>query len=75
VVGGHEDCELVEALAARAAEGFGQAAEQHADIAAATAAAESLLGPDTTILVKASRSVGLDRLVRALAASEEAGAC
>ena len=62
-------------LAAKAAEGFGPAAEQHADIGSATAAAETLLGPDATILIKASRSIGLDRLVRALTAAAEAGSC
>jgi UDP-N-acetylmuramoyl-tripeptide--D-alanyl-D-alanine ligase len=62
-------------LAAAAAEAFGAGAECHADIASATPAVAALLGSGVTVLVKASRSVGLDRLVSALSAAAEAKSC
>lgn len=59
------------ALAARAAEGFGAGARRCADVDAAAAALEPLLGPGVTVLVKASRVMGLDRLVASLAAGDD----
>jgi UDP-N-acetylmuramoyl-tripeptide--D-alanyl-D-alanine ligase len=53
-------------LAAEAARAFGAAAQRVADIDAARAAVEPLLGPDVTVLVKGSRVMGLDRLVKTL---------
>ncbi|HEX5048714.1 MAG TPA: cyanophycin synthetase, partial [Gammaproteobacteria bacterium] len=58
----------VGALAAEAGDAFGPAALQLADIDAARAAVEPLLGTGVTVLVKASRVMGLDRLVKALQA-------
>jgi UDP-N-acetylmuramyl pentapeptide synthase len=58
----------VGALAGEAARAFGDEAETCADIEAATAVLSALLGPEVTVLVKASRSMGLERLVAALAA-------
>jgi UDP-N-acetylmuramoyl-tripeptide--D-alanyl-D-alanine ligase len=53
-------------LAAESARAFGVAAQRVADIDAARAALEPLLGPDVTVLVKGSRVMGLDRLVKTL---------
>ncbi len=55
-------------LAGEAATAFGAAAQRFADIEAARAALEPLLAGDTTVLVKGSRVMGLDRLVRMLEA-------
>jgi UDP-N-acetylmuramoyl-tripeptide--D-alanyl-D-alanine ligase len=55
-------------LAAEAAAAFGAAGEGHADIESARRALEPLLAPGVTVLVKGSRVMGLDRLVRLLAA-------
>jgi UDP-N-acetylmuramoyl-tripeptide--D-alanyl-D-alanine ligase len=59
------------ALAAHAAEGFGPAARRCADFEAAAAALEPLLARDVTVVVKASRVMGLDRLVAALATRDD----
>ncbi|MGD8339191.1 MAG: UDP-N-acetylmuramoyl-tripeptide--D-alanyl-D-alanine ligase [Gammaproteobacteria bacterium] len=53
-------------LAAEAAMAFGASASAHTDIEAAAAEVRDMLAPGVTVLVKASRSVGLDRLVAAL---------
>ena len=58
------------ALAREAADAYGEGARAFADHEAARAALEPLLRPGTTVLVKASRVMGLDRLVKALAADE-----
>ena len=65
------------ALAREAADAYGPEARAFADHEAARAALEPLLAPGTTVLVKASRVMGLDRLVKALAAETpgKAGAC
>jgi UDP-N-acetylmuramoyl-tripeptide--D-alanyl-D-alanine ligase len=62
-------------LAGAAAEAFGPQAQQFASIEPATAAVSALLGPDVTVLVKASRSMGLERLVAAVLATGESGEC
>jgi UDP-N-acetylmuramoyl-tripeptide--D-alanyl-D-alanine ligase len=56
----------VGALAAEAAAQFGEASEQVADVEAARALLEPELAAGVTILVKGSRVMGLDRLVKAL---------
>jgi UDP-N-acetylmuramoyl-tripeptide--D-alanyl-D-alanine ligase len=53
-------------LASEAAKAFGAEGRTVADIEAARAAIESSLASDVTVLVKGSRVMGLDRLVRAL---------
>ena len=53
-------------LASEAAAAFGTAGRPVADIAAARAALDPLLASDVTVLVKGSRVMGLDRLVKAL---------
>jgi UDP-N-acetylmuramoyl-tripeptide--D-alanyl-D-alanine ligase len=53
-------------LAAETARAFGPGAQRVADIEAARAALEPLLGKDVTVLVKGSRVMGLDRLVKTL---------
>ena len=55
-------------LAREAAAGYGPEARAFADCEAARAALEPLLAPNVTVLVKGSRVMGLDRLVKALAA-------
>jgi len=65
----------VGALAAHAAEAYGAGSISCKDIAAAEIAVAPMLAPDTTVLVKASRSMGLDRLVSALAAQPEGKPC
>lgn len=67
----------VGALAREAAAAYGASAQGCDDINAAAAAVEPMLDRDTTVLVKASRGIGLDRLVAALAepASAEGSAC
>jgi UDP-N-acetylmuramoyl-tripeptide--D-alanyl-D-alanine ligase len=55
-------------LAGEAARVFGAAGQRVADIDAARAALEPLLGVDVTVLVKGSRVMGLDRLVKTLEA-------
>jgi UDP-N-acetylmuramoyl-tripeptide--D-alanyl-D-alanine ligase len=55
-------------LAGEAARVFGTAGQRVPDIEAARAALEPLLGPDVTVLVKGSRVMGLDRLVKTLEA-------
>jgi UDP-N-acetylmuramoyl-tripeptide--D-alanyl-D-alanine ligase len=62
-------CDLLFAigeLASEAATAFGSAGRRVADIEAARAALDPLLASDTTVLVKGSRVMGLDRLVRTL---------
>lgn len=56
------------ALAAEAASRFGAAGVRCADIDAARAALEPVLGRGVTVLIKASRVMGLERLVKALEA-------
>jgi UDP-N-acetylmuramoyl-tripeptide--D-alanyl-D-alanine ligase len=65
------------ALAREAADAYGPGARAFADHESARAALEPLLAPGTTVLVKASRVMGLDRLVKALAADTpgKAGSC
>jgi UDP-N-acetylmuramoyl-tripeptide--D-alanyl-D-alanine ligase len=53
-------------LAAEAAAAFGENASRSADIETVRALLEPLLGGDVTVLVKGSRVMGLDRLVRTL---------
>ena len=53
-------------LASEAAAAFGTAGHPVADIEAARAALEPLLASDVTVLIKGSRVMGLDRLVRTL---------
>jgi len=53
-------------LAAEAATAFGAAGRLVADIEAARAALDPLLASDATVLVKGSRVMGLDRLVKTL---------
>ena len=55
-------------LASEAASAYGAGAQAVPDWQSARAAIEPLLGSSTTVLVKASRVMGLDRLVKALAA-------
>ena len=62
-------------LAARAAEGFGAGAERFATLEAAAPQLIERLGSGVTVLVKASRSMGLDRLVALLAEPKEGGSC
>jgi len=55
-------------LAAHAAAAFGTGAVACTELAQAIDAAGALLGPDLTVLVKGSRSAGMERVVQALAA-------
>ncbi len=55
-------------LAAHAAAAFGAGAVACTELAQAIDAAGALLGPDLTVLVKGSRSAGMERVVQALAA-------
>ncbi|HLF12365.1 MAG TPA: UDP-N-acetylmuramoyl-tripeptide--D-alanyl-D-alanine ligase [Gammaproteobacteria bacterium] len=55
-------------LAAHAAEAFGASRQSFADIESARTALEPLLTRDVTVLIKGSRVMGLDRLVKALEA-------
>jgi UDP-N-acetylmuramoyl-tripeptide--D-alanyl-D-alanine ligase len=55
-------------LASEAAEAFGTAGRRVADVEAARSALEPLLAADVTVLVKGSRVMALDRLVKALEA-------
>jgi UDP-N-acetylmuramoyl-tripeptide--D-alanyl-D-alanine ligase len=62
-------CDLLFAigdLAGEAAAAFGAASRRIADIDAAHAMLAPLLGDDVTVLIKGSRVMGLDRLVRTL---------
>jgi len=64
-------CDLLFAigdLAGKAAAAFGAGGRPVADIEAARAALDPLLASDVTVLVKGSRVMGLDRLVRTLEA-------
>jgi UDP-N-acetylmuramoyl-tripeptide--D-alanyl-D-alanine ligase len=64
-------CDLLFAigsLASEAAEAFGTAGRRVADVEAARSALEPLLAADVTVLVKGSRVMALDRLVKALEA-------
>jgi UDP-N-acetylmuramoyl-tripeptide--D-alanyl-D-alanine ligase len=54
-------------LAAEAAVAFGEDARRYSDIGPAAEAVSEQLAPDVTVLIKASRSMGLERLVAALA--------
>jgi UDP-N-acetylmuramoyl-tripeptide--D-alanyl-D-alanine ligase len=56
-------------LAAEAAQVFGPSSLAFADIESACAALEPHLKPGVTVLIKASRVMQLDRLVKLLAAS------
>jgi UDP-N-acetylmuramoyl-tripeptide--D-alanyl-D-alanine ligase len=65
-------CDLLFAigdLASEAAAAFGAAGRRVEDIEAARAALDPLLGSDVTVLVKGSRVMGLDRLVKTLEAN------
>ena len=62
-------------LAARAAEGFGAGAESFATLEDAAPRIIERLGSGVTVLVKASRSMGLDRLVARLVEPAEGGSC
>jgi UDP-N-acetylmuramoyl-tripeptide--D-alanyl-D-alanine ligase len=64
-------------LSREAAAGFGASAEVCEDVDSAVAAILPLLGAGTTVLVKASRGMGLDRIVAALAepSGTEGAAC
>jgi len=62
-------------LAAAAAEAFGADAERFATIESAAPGLLGRLGPRVTVLVKASRSMGLDRLVAMLAEPAERASC
>jgi UDP-N-acetylmuramyl pentapeptide synthase len=62
-------------LAAEAARAFGKNALPYATLEAAAPGLLERLGPTVTVLVKASRSMGLDRLVALLAESPEGGTC
>jgi UDP-N-acetylmuramoyl-tripeptide--D-alanyl-D-alanine ligase len=71
-------CDLLVAvgkLAARAAEGFGAGAERFTTLEDAAPVLLERLRPGVTVLVKASRSMGLDRLVALLAKPAEGAAC
>jgi UDP-N-acetylmuramoyl-tripeptide--D-alanyl-D-alanine ligase len=68
-------CDLLFAigdLASEAAAAFGAAGRRLADIEAARTALDPLLARDTTVLVKGSRVMGLDRLVRTLESEAKA---
>ena len=54
-------------LAAEAAAAFGKDARQYSDVGPAAEAVSERLAPDVTVMIKASRSMGLERLVAALA--------
>jgi UDP-N-acetylmuramoyl-tripeptide--D-alanyl-D-alanine ligase len=56
-------------LASEAAKAFGAEGRTVADVEAARAAIEPSLAKDVTVLIKGSRVMGLDRLVRALEAA------
>jgi len=62
-------------LAAEAADAFGANATKYLEIDAAAADLIQRLGPNVTVLIKASRSMGLERLVKALAKAEGVDAC
>ena len=62
-------------LAAEAAAAFGGDGAVCPDIKQAEAVVAPLLAPDVTVLIKASRSMGLDRLVAALAAAAGGTPC
>lgn len=62
-------------LAAEAAEAFGVRGSKHAGIDAAANAVRERLAPDVTVLIKASRSMGLEDLVSVLAETEGADSC
>ena len=62
-------------LAGEAADAFGAGGVRHADIDSAAAALGAKLAPGVTVLVKASRSMGLERLVAALAEPGGSDAC
>jgi UDP-N-acetylmuramoyl-tripeptide--D-alanyl-D-alanine ligase len=62
-------------LAAEAAEGFGDRASCFADIESAASMLREELAADVTVLIKASRSMGLERLVAALAEPEGSESC
>jgi UDP-N-acetylmuramoyl-tripeptide--D-alanyl-D-alanine ligase len=60
-------------LAAEAAAAYGAGSVACTDIHEAAEKLEPLLGSDVTVLVKASRAMGLDRLVRELSAPDSRG--
>jgi UDP-N-acetylmuramoyl-tripeptide--D-alanyl-D-alanine ligase len=62
-----DDVVAIGALAAEAARAFGPNAPVCADLDEARAAIEARLAADVTVLIKGSRSMGLERLVAALA--------
>jgi UDP-N-acetylmuramoyl-tripeptide--D-alanyl-D-alanine ligase len=59
-------------LAGEAAVAFGASARRLADIDAVRQAVEPMLGPGVTVLIKGSRVMGLDRLVKSLTADGRA---
>ena len=61
-------------LSALAAAAFGTGGHAFADKTTLTRALIDLLAPDTTVLVKGSRSAGMEDVARQLDAGEEAGA-
>ena len=61
-------------LSAQAAAAFGADAVACRELAQLVEAADSLLRPDVTVLVKGSRSAGMERVVQALAAHGGGGA-
>jgi UDP-N-acetylmuramoyl-tripeptide--D-alanyl-D-alanine ligase len=62
-------------LAALAAEAFGDDSARFPDIDQAVPAIAGMLAANVTVLIKASRSMGLERLVAALAEPTEAASC
>ena len=58
------------ALTAHAAEGYGKGARHFPGIAAARAALEPELATGVTVLIKGSRVMGLERLVKAFESTE-----
>lgn len=60
-------------LAAQAAEAFGAPARRFATLHEAQAAVEDALDANVTVLIKASRFMGLERLARALSDDSEGG--
>ncbi|MEE8078642.1 MAG: cyanophycin synthetase, partial [Pseudomonadales bacterium] len=61
-------------LSRQAADAFGSAGRSFADTASLGKAAEAMLAEDVTLLVKGSRSMGLDQLVSLLTSDGIAGA-
>ncbi|HEU4618507.1 MAG TPA: UDP-N-acetylmuramoyl-tripeptide--D-alanyl-D-alanine ligase [Gammaproteobacteria bacterium] len=70
-VGRCDELVTIGPLAGEAAQSFGAGARPFGDVESAAAALEPLLGEGVTVLVKASRVMGLDRVVAALAAADD----